>query len=90
MLQASCRHVTVAAMEASYRIVIEADGTFAVERTEPGKERIRTAMNLLSYWRDEAAHGGRPAITEIEAHDAMSRLLRFAQFVAAEWETLTR
>lgn len=27
-------------MEASYRIVGQADGTFAVERTEPGKERV--------------------------------------------------
>jgi hypothetical protein len=27
-------------MEASYRIVSQADGTFAVERTEPGKEPV--------------------------------------------------
>jgi hypothetical protein len=27
-------------MEASYRIVSQADGTFAVERTEPGKEFV--------------------------------------------------
>jgi hypothetical protein len=40
MFQTSCRHVTVVAMEASYRIVSQADGTFAVERTEPGKEPV--------------------------------------------------
>jgi hypothetical protein len=27
-------------VEASYRIVSQADGTFAVERTEPGKEPV--------------------------------------------------
>jgi hypothetical protein len=27
-------------MEASYRIVSQADGTFAVERSEPGKEPV--------------------------------------------------
>jgi len=27
-------------MEASYRIVSQADGTFAVERAEPGKEPV--------------------------------------------------
>jgi hypothetical protein len=34
--------VTVVAMEASYRIVSQADGTFAVERTDPGKEPVIT------------------------------------------------
>jgi len=29
-------------MEASYRIVGQADGTFAIERTEPGKEPVIT------------------------------------------------
>jgi hypothetical protein len=27
-------------MEVIYRVVIQADGTFAVERTEPGKEAV--------------------------------------------------
>jgi hypothetical protein len=40
MFKTSCRHVTVAVMEASYRIVSQADGTFAVERTEPGKDPV--------------------------------------------------
>jgi hypothetical protein len=30
------------AMEAIYRIISQADGTFAVERTEPGKEPVVT------------------------------------------------
>jgi len=37
-------------MEASYRIVSQADGTFAVERTEPGKEPA-----LSGHFKTEAA-----------------------------------
>jgi hypothetical protein len=37
---ACCRDVTVIAMEASYRIISLADNTFAIERTEPGKEPV--------------------------------------------------
>jgi hypothetical protein len=29
-------------MEATYRIISQADGTFAIERTEPGKEPVVT------------------------------------------------
>jgi|SRR5271163_1071581 len=44
-------------------------------------EPSRSATGLLSYWRDEAARGLASAISEIEAHEALARLLRFAQFV---------
>jgi hypothetical protein len=40
----------LAIMEASYRIVSQADGTFAVERTEPGKEPA-----LSGHFKTEAA-----------------------------------
>lgn len=41
-------------MEASYRIVSQADGTFAVERTEPGRkpiisERFKTEAEARTY-----------------------------------------
>jgi hypothetical protein len=51
---------------------------------------FRSATGLLSYWRDDAAHGLTSTISEIEAHEAVARLLRFAQFVTDEWEELTR
>ena len=53
-------------------------------------EPFRTATGLLSYWRDEAAHGLESTISEIEAHEAVARLLRFAQFTADNWAELTR
>jgi hypothetical protein len=53
------------------------------------KQAIETATSLLSYWRDAAAHGHATEISEFAAHDALSRLLRFAQFVNENWSDLT-
>jgi len=50
---------------------------------------FRAAMGLLVYWRDAAAHGLASIISEIEAHEAISRLLRFAQFAHDNWVELT-
>jgi hypothetical protein len=49
---------------------------------------FRSATGLLSYWRDDAAHGLVSNISEIEAHEALSRLLRFAQFANDNWDEL--
>lgn len=46
------------------------------------------ATGLLAYWRDDAAHGSASNISEIEAHEALSRLLRFAQFANDHWTEL--
>ncbi len=59
------------------------------QQTERIRGAIVTASNLLSFWRDETAHGTATAVGEFEAHDAMSRLLRFAQFADAEWDAIT-
>ncbi|HEY8947342.1 MAG TPA: hypothetical protein VIM56_00505 [Rhizomicrobium sp.] len=48
-----------------------------------------TGAGLLAYWRDEAAHGLASTITEIEAHEALGRLIRFAQFSSDNWLSLT-
>jgi hypothetical protein len=53
-------------------------------------EPFRSAAQLLSYWRDEAAHGMASTISEPEAHNAVARLLRFAQFVTDNWNELTQ
>jgi hypothetical protein len=50
---------------------------------------FRSATGLLSYWRDDAAHGIASDISEIEAHEALSRLLRFSQLANDNWEELT-
>jgi hypothetical protein len=48
------------------------------------KQAIETATSLLSYWRDSAAHGHATEISEFAAHDALSRLLRFAPICERE------
>jgi len=53
-------------------------------------EPFRSATGLLSFWRDEAAHGLASTISEIEAHEALARLLRFAQYATDNWDELTR
>jgi hypothetical protein len=52
-------------------------------------EAIRTASTLLSYWRDASSHGHAVGLGEFQAHDALSRLLRFAQLAHDEWDTIT-
>ena len=52
-------------------------------------QRFAEALGVLSYWRDDAGHGIATAIGEIEAHEALTRLLRLAQFTADNWSKLT-
>jgi hypothetical protein len=52
-------------------------------------EQFGTARGILSFWRDEAAHGTRTTITAIEAQFSLAQLLRFAQLTADNWDTLT-
>lgn len=51
---------------------------------------FKAATDLLSYWRDEAAHGTVSEISEIEAYTALHQLLRFAQFACDRWEELVK
>lgn len=52
-------------------------------------DKFRNLMDLLKYWRDEAAHGTTSEITEFEAYEAMSKLLRLAHFAQDHWDELT-
>ncbi len=64
------------------------DSVIGQART-PIAEQFRSALGLLAYWRDDAAHGLASTISEIEAHDALARLLRFSQFTTDNWTELT-
>jgi hypothetical protein len=50
--------------------------------------QFKSLIDLLSYWRDEASHGGVSDISEIEAYQALNRLLRLALFVDDHWDEL--
>jgi hypothetical protein len=52
-------------------------------------DAFKAATDLLSYWRDEAAHGPASEISEIEAHTVLGRLVRFAHFASDNWTELT-
>jgi hypothetical protein len=51
--------------------------------------QFQDALGILSYWRDDAAHGLASTIGEIDAYEAISRLLRLARFVSDNWAALT-
>ena len=57
-------------------------------------DRIRTEFErhteLISYWRDQAAHGHQTGIKDGEAFAALSGLLKFAHFAADNWGDLTK
>jgi hypothetical protein len=48
-----------------------------------------TALQVLHYWRDDAAHGTMTTISEIEAQASLTQLLRLAQFASDHWAQLT-
>jgi hypothetical protein len=50
---------------------------------------FQSAFDLLTYWRDEAAHGGVSTITPVQSYDALDRLVRLAFFTWDNWEPLT-
>jgi hypothetical protein len=52
-------------------------------------DQFANALGILSYWRDDAGHGIASTIGELEAHEAISRLLRLAQFTSDHWSVLT-
>lgn len=61
-----------------------------IEDARPGiVGAFKAATDLLTYWRDEAAHGRVSEISEIQAYTALHQLLRFAQFVCDNWTELT-
>lgn len=47
------------------------------------------SMNLLGYWRDEAAHGAATSISDVEAETALVTLARYATFTRDNWALLT-
>jgi len=56
---------------------------------DPLKVDFLNHTRLISYWRDESAHGKLSNISENEAFTSLALLLRFALFVNQNWDTLT-
>lgn len=56
---------------------------------DPVRRRLLTYSELLSYWRDDAAHGVASNLGDAHAEEALERLLRLAQFADDHWKELT-
>ena len=52
------------------------------------KDEFKGYNSLLSYWRDESAHGKASTITETQAFTATAMLLRLAIFIDETWEKI--
>jgi len=50
---------------------------------------FEAALQVLHYWRDDAAHGKATTISEVEAYASLTQLLRLAQFCSDRWSELT-
>jgi hypothetical protein len=50
--------------------------------------QFSSALSIMSYWRDEAAHGRTSEIGEINAWAALTQLLQLAQFSEKNWSRL--
>ena len=50
---------------------------------------FEAALQVLHFWRDDAAHGMATTIVEVEAYASLTQLLRLAQFCSDRWADLT-
>lgn len=59
------------------------------QSSEYVKRQLNGFIDLLKYWRDEAAHGKASTISDNEAYTSLALLLRYAMFVNDHWNELT-
>lgn len=53
------------------------------------RDTLSTFSNIISFWRDEAAHGRASPISTANADEALRQLLHMCQWVDREWAALT-
>jgi hypothetical protein len=64
--------------------------TYVIGKSTPSIARqFQAALHILHFWRDDASHGVHTTISEVEAHAALSELIRLAQFASDNWDDLT-
>jgi hypothetical protein len=59
------------------------------QQTNSLRTEFERHTDLITYWRDQSAHGHQTGIKEGEAYMALSGLLRFANFASDKWSELT-
>jgi hypothetical protein len=64
--------------------------TYITGKSTPSIARqFQAALHILHFWRDDASHGVYTTISEVEAHAALSELIRLGQFASDNWDELT-
>jgi hypothetical protein len=64
--------------------------TYVTGKSTPSIARqFQGALHILHFWRDDASHGVHTTISEVEAHAALSELIRLGQFASDNWDDLT-
>jgi hypothetical protein len=53
------------------------------------RDTLKIFSNIISMWRDEAAHGQVTLLGTANADEALRQLLHMCQWVEGEWVTLT-
>jgi hypothetical protein len=53
------------------------------------RDTLTTFTNIISLWRDEAAHGKATPLSTANADEALRQLLHMSQWVNREWGNLT-
>jgi len=56
---------------------------------QPRRDTLTIFSNIISMWRDEAAHGQVTLLGTANADEALRQLLHMCQWVEREWVTLT-
>jgi hypothetical protein len=54
------------------------------------RDNFKTFMGLLSFWRDEAAHGEARNLSTANADEALRQLLHMSQWIDRSWTILTK
>ncbi|MGH7266114.1 MAG: hypothetical protein ACREMB_14905 [Candidatus Rokuibacteriota bacterium] len=81
--------------EAVLRVYAAAGGRGKVERMIVGqvdeglRRQVLGLTGLVSYWRDDAAHGRPSRLSDVHAYTALAMLLRLAHLVDDNWDQLT-
>lgn len=54
------------------------------------REKLNLFAQIISYWRDDAAHGQSSNLADANAHEALRQLLHMCQWVDGEWTSLVK
>lgn len=70
------------------KIYLGRSGRSQLQKAITPNTQFSSALSIMSYWRDDAAHGRASEISELNAWAALTQLLQLAQFTEKHWTRL--